>query len=446
MIIDSPECDGQAQFAQGTVIEGEVKSVHRVGLGFKYETASLEIEFERIVPEDSAPIDLRARVVEVENAREKVKQGVIHGIRGTNSPQDRLSTRIEYLAMRYPDDSLWILPTYRALVPFFPEPEIYFPRGTDFVLESSSPFELAGDYRVNPERHDFSRSDAFELDDMIAAMPERTLTPKGHDADVVNLAFVGTDAQIRAAFDAAGWKSGDPLCRKSILHEIHAFLMVDNYEHGPMKVQYLNGKVADTTWEKGLDSLAKRHHLRIWSMDSKIHGQTVWLSAATREVSGSISLRTMSLIHHLDPDLDSERQIVVRDLALAGCVNAVHVSPRPKMPHSVENPTGDELRTDGSVAVVELKNCENPIFENTADNHEIQSRPPSKWERYVRTQVLSARDIWRENIVYGAYQAAHAAVNAYRRHRENAYNAMKRNSPSPTAMVLDSAPGPSLAK
>ena len=119
IVIESPQCDGELLFADGTVVDGQIKSVHKVGMGFRHEAASLEIEFERILPENAEPIEMRARVLQVDNAREKVKGGVIHGIRGTNTPQDRLSRRLQYLAMLYPDDSLWILPTYRALGPDF---------------------------------------------------------------------------------------------------------------------------------------------------------------------------------------------------------------------------------------------------------------------------------------------------------------------------------------
>ena len=438
ILIDSPECDGDRLFAEGSVVEGRIKSVHKVGMGFRHETAAVEIEFERILPKNAAPIDVRARVLEVENAREKVKDGVIHGIRGTNAPEDRLSSRLEYLAMKYPAHSIWMLSAYRAIFPNFPEPEIYFPRGTDLLVEFTKPFAMTSGRVVAPSNQEFDRAESDALDEMIVPVPERTFTPKGRNADIVNLAFIGSQAQLQKAFDAAGWKTGDAMCRRTAFHEIHAFLVVDNYAHGPISKQLLNGRAADSTWEKGLDSLAKRHHLRIWSTDDRVQGQPVWLSAAIRETGASLSLQKMQFIHHVDSDIDNERAMVVRDLTLAGCVDTVHLARRPGMPHSVENATGDELRTDAAIAVVQLKDCENPIFENNSQVAELASRPPTKLARYLRTEVLSARDLWRENVVYGAYDASRMAVEAIRRRRANGYHAGKQNSPQPVDTRFDS--------
>ena len=438
ILIDSPECDGDRLFAEGSVVEGRIKSVHKVGMGFRHETAAVEIEFERILPKNAAPIDVRARVLEVENAREKVKDGVIHGIRGTNAPEDRLSSRLEYLAMKYPAHSIWMLSAYRAIFPNLPEPEIYFPRGTDLLVEFTKPFAMTSGRVVAPSNQEFDRAESDALDEMIVPVPERTFTPKGRNADIVNLAFIGSQAQLQKAFDAAGWKTGDAMCRRTAFHEIHAFLVVDNYAHGPISKQLLNGRAADSTWEKGLDSLAKRHHLRIWSTDDRVQGQPVWLSAAIRETGASLSLQKMQFIHHVDSDIDNERAMVVRDLTLAGCVDTVHLARRPGMPHSVENATGDELRTDAAIAVVQLKDCENPIFENNSQVAELASRPPTKLARYLRTEVLSARDLWRENVVYGAYDASRMAVEAIRRRRANGYHAGKQNSPQPVDTRFDS--------
>jgi hypothetical protein len=146
----------------------------------------------------------------------------------------------------------------------------------------------------------------------------------------------------------------------------------------------------------------------------------------------------MQFIHHVDSDIDNERAMVVRDLTLAGCVDTVHLARRPGMPHSVENATGDELRTDAAIAVVQLKDCENPIFEINSEVAELASRPPTKLARYLRTEVLSARDLWRENVVYGAYDASRMAVEAIRRRRANGYHAAKQNPAQPVATSFDS--------
>jgi hypothetical protein len=111
--------------------------------------------------------------------------------------------------------------------------------------------------------------------------------------------------------------------------------------------------------------------------------------------------------------------MLVRDLKLAGCVQAVYFVPRPQMAHAAMNATGDPMMTDGSLAVVQLKDCENPMFQQASDAPAVQSRPRSKFARYLRMQVLSFRsDLIRGNVVYGAFELSRMAVRARRHHNE----------------------------
>jgi len=78
------------------------------------------------------------------------------------------------------------------------------------------------------------------------------------------------------------------------------------------------------------------------------------------------------------------------------------------------------MRTDGSLAVVQLKECENPVFElRAADGPAIASRPHSKFVRYARMQVLSFKsDVVRGNIVYGMFDLTRMAIRARRNHAQ----------------------------
>ena len=68
-----------------------------------------------------------------------------------------------------------------------------------------------------------------------------------------------------------------------------------------------------------------------------------------------------AMIHHVESNIDDERDKIVRDLTVAGCVDAVFIAPRPASPRYFQNATGDDLRTDGNVSVVKLKDCETPL-------------------------------------------------------------------------------------
>jgi hypothetical protein len=107
-------------------------------------------------------------------------------------------------------------------------------------------------------------------------------------------------------------------------------------------------------------------------------------------------------------------------------VAAVYYVQRPQVAHATMNATGDAMRTDGSLAVVQLKDCENPVFAQASDAPAVQSRPRSKLARYLRMQVLSFRsDLIRGNILYGGFELTRMAVRARRNHSEKAMLARK---------------------
>src|ERR1039458_3179737 len=76
--------DGETVLPAGSVVSGSVKRAARVGLGIRHETASLDLEFNQVALPGRDPVALRARVAEVDNARERVtRDGRIHGVRAT---------------------------------------------------------------------------------------------------------------------------------------------------------------------------------------------------------------------------------------------------------------------------------------------------------------------------------------------------------------------------
>ena len=413
-LIESPRCYDISLLPEGAVVEGHLKSVHKVGLGFRYEVASLEMEFDRILLPNGQSIQVQARVQHVDNARERVRGGVIHGIRATNTPQDHLTGRVEYFTMWSPS-TFWIVPAYRAAFPFLPEPEINLPAGTDLVLElvTSVPAVVSDAPAIATD--EFAPSEEDVLDTHMAGISNRTSTPAGDEADIVNVALLGSRKQIEDAFEAAGWMGSEPMSARAAFHEIGAFLLMKNNPRGPMSRQVLGGKTQELSLQKGLDSLGLRDHLRIWNSSQEWLGQPVWFGASTHDITATFSLRKRRFLHHIDGNIDSERGKIVRDLSLAGCVAAVHNAPGPAMPLFFENASGDEIRTDGDVAVIQLKECEGPASEGEQVNSRLASRPPSIITRYVRTQVLSFRDVWRENAVYGVFEIGRTTFHAIRR-------------------------------
>lgn len=416
ILIESPECDGLPLFPQGTAVEGRVQSVRKVGLGFRHETAVLELEFDLISPGDGPPITMHARVLDVDNAREDVKDGVIRGIRSTSTLQNRFIFPLGHLLVWTPY-SYWIPAASEAAFPIAAEPEIYFPPGTDLRLELTAPLPVASSITPVLANGEFEESGKEAVDRMVLSFTQRTSDSEGRAADVVNLFFIGTREQVERAFLTAGWTNSDPLSVRSVLRGFHAVFSLNSDPHLPMASHLLDGKASDSTWQKSLNSYAKRDHLRIWNRPESWEGQTIWLAASTAEAGAAWSFRRGKFVHHVVPDVDEEREKVVRDLSVAGCVEAAYNAPRPAMPASVVGSTGTELRTDGAVAVVQLRDCQTRVAENTGTTPAVATRPRSKFARIIRAQVLSLRNLWRNNIVYDAVDMGRLAVGAIHTNR-----------------------------
>ena len=284
-------------------VEGRVVSAHRVGLGLVRETASLEIEFSRIIPPHGSPIDIRGRVIEIDNARENVKTGVIRGIRSTETPQGEISSRLKYPPSwrLYPDPFLL---GFKLLFPVFPEPEIYLPPGTDLLVRLKDnvdmPEELVPPLPLPGLQNDEQQSIA----EVLGQLPTRTLDKKYREADLINMVFIGTKEELAQAFQGAGWKQSDSVSWQSVKRQFHSFLAKSSYATAPMSRQLFDGRPPDLTLEKTFDSYSKRDHLRIWKLESTVDDVPVWVGAAVRETGATLSVTHMGFVHHVSDDLD----------------------------------------------------------------------------------------------------------------------------------------------
>lgn len=414
VLLQSPECGHTAIFPVGLQVEGKVISVRRVGLGLIHETAMLEIQFARLLT-PTGPVSIASEVVEIDNARETVRHGIIHGIRSTDTPQGRITSRLKHLPTFNPYSDVGLM-MFRALT-FLPEPEIYLPPETDLRLQLAAPLYV-GDQPELPrsswQTDEVSRQDIQLL---LQQTPERTTTAAGQDADLVNLVLIGSQNQIEFSFAAAGWHSSDRNSFHAFLRESAAFLTSSNYSTMPVSRQFLNGQAQDSSWQKSLNSYSKRQHLRLWGQPFPLLGRQVWLGAHSRETGAALSLRNHKFIHHIDSDLDEAVNLLVLDLALLGCVESIHLLPRSALPHNMLNATGDEMHTSGTLTVVLLKDCNGPAS-GFVSKAAIPIHPHSRIVRYFRNQVLLYKsDVIRGNIIFGAFDLCRMSIRSFR-HRK----------------------------
>jgi hypothetical protein len=413
-------CDNEVVLPMGSHVEGVVRSRRKVGWGIRHETAALDLEFHRATAPGIA-LDFTARVEEVENAREAVHNGVIQGIRSSDTFEGSINSRLIHLPTYNPYSDP-ILITYKVTFPIFPEPEIYYPAGTDMRLRTTTAVSLPTAIAAAREAAPAASSESSQIEELVADLPRRVTTKKDVGADLLNIVFLGSAEQVRAAFLEAGWHNADPASGHTYLRNLYALLNNSGYPQEPMMTFLLNGKPEDMNWQKGLNSYGRRDHLRIWQWTSPETSTPVWVSASTHDTGAVFSVKYKGFVHHIAPDIDDERATVIRDLNFAGCMKSVSYVSRAGMATATHNATGDIMFTDGSVAVITLQDCQpgEPELDSTSNR---AYKPGNIVFRYIRKQILTFRsDIWRANIIYGTYEAARMAVTALR-HKPSQQNA-----------------------
>jgi len=403
IVIAPVERDGQVIIPLDTQITGAVTGVRRVGLGFVRESASIRLSLQSLRLPDGTLRPLAGSVSSVDNARETVDAtGRIRGIRATAS----LSSVISGLAVSATVlDPMFLSYGLASSLSVFriPESEIILPPGTElrFVTTQAAALPLM----PQPPVARIVGDQAEALSTLVHDLPFRTTTQGSSiPSDFTNLAFLAEEGQLRSAFEAAGWVETHALNARSTYHTMRSIVENQGYREAPMSVLLLEGQAPRITYAKTLNTFFQRHHLRIFASDARFGGQQVWTASSTHDSGIGFSVRDKTFIHLIDQDIDREREKVVNDLMLTGCVDSVERVERPWLPDDASNATGDALRTDKKIAVVRFSACENPRRANVSILDKDPATRPSMPTRSARDAVLSLRnDLVRGNIGYQGY-------------------------------------------
>jgi hypothetical protein len=403
----------------GSVVSGNVKRAASVGLGIRHETAALDLEFNRVALPGGDPVALRARVSEVDNARERVtRDGRIHGVRATDSGSYRVSGYVRDLLFRCELHARIAELIVRAAVINLPEPEIYLPAGAELTLALTAPLFL----RSSGEDPGSRASPAIGREDLrrlAASMPGRAYaTAPERPADLTNLLLIGSRDRIAAAFAASGWSEARPLTFGRRVRWLRAIGLRRGFDSAPMSSLLVNGEPADMSLEKGLNDVSKRHHIRLWKQEGEWEGQELWIGAATRDVDFGYLRPGRAFTHRIAAEVDRERDKVAYDLAFTGCTNSLDWTGRASVPRVTENATGDAMTTDTRLALVELNDCRAPrLSTETIDMAPVPIHG-GRLELFARREILSVRsDLFRNNWYYRTYEVTRWMVGVLRAHR-----------------------------
>jgi hypothetical protein len=430
------------------VVSGSVKRAARVGLGIRHETAALDLAFNEVALPGGGRMALGARVAEVDNAREYVsRDGRIRGVRATDSGSYRVSGYVRNLLFRcdlHATIAVWII---RAAVINLPEPEIYLPAGAELTLALTEPLFLASSVEapLSSQLPDDGRED---LQAAVASMPSRTHSGAGlRPSDITNVALVGSREQIAAAFTAAGWSAARPLSFRRRVQWLRAVGERHGFDSAPMSSLLLNGAQADMSWEKGLNDVSKRHHIRLWKQAGDWEGQELWIGAATRDVDFGFLRPGKPFTHKIAAAVDQERDKVAYDLAFTGCTNSLDWIGRPYVPRVTENGTGDLMTTDTRLALIELNDCRAPrLSTETTDSAPVPAHG-GRLALFARREILSARnDLLRNNWYWRGFEASRWMVGVVRTHRRAStgprsfLSSFRHSAPQPTTVQTASLP------
>ena len=407
---------GEMLLPFGTTVEGSVIEVRKVGLGVVHETARLQLQFDRVVLSDGEGVPLQCRITEVENARESVDaQGRIQGIRSTGTLSNRASGVLGSLAFGDPIAAIFTTAA-SASVLRFSEPEISLPAGTELIAELTAPIVLP---KVDPIPVPPIAATAEEkknLTDLVEELPFRTYTDKGHiPSDITNLIFIGSAGAVERAFAASDWVQVDSLTAESTYATIRSVAENQGYKSAPMSTLLLGGQAPAYAYAKTLNTFSKRHHLRIWASSLPWNGETVWTSSSTHDTGIGFSKKNKTFIHLIDTHIDNERAKVVNDLIFTGCVSHVQLVARSWIPKDAKNGTGEDLITDGRIAVLQLNDCrtlqdKTQLASNTVPVH------GNRAERVSRQTTLTLKNnILRDNVGVMAYTGIRTGISEFKR-------------------------------
>jgi LssY C-terminus len=256
---------------------------------------------------------------------------------------------------------LFVVPTVgvpvwgmKAVIAPSANPEIHFPPGTELLLRLTAPVEV----RSSAERpigvKSFSREEAINAENLLNGSAQRARMGS-RPSDIVNFLFFGSREQMDRAFHAAGWVQAERKSPMSLYRIYHALTRRIGYKRAPMNALTLNGVPSDFVYQKSLDTVQKRHHVRLWKVPQTAD---VWLGAAAEDIGFRFKLTHWT--HSTAPKIDNEGAKIVNDLAFTGCLDALELLSR-RSPDLVQDPNGKQMiLTDNGLAVVRLNVCNNP--------------------------------------------------------------------------------------
>lgn len=206
-------------------------------------------------------------------------------------------------------------------------------------------------------------------------LPLYCVTPDGFASDPLNIGIISTRRELITAMEAAGWYVADRHSIKNVFRMIVAPLVGQTYRHAPVSTMYLFGRKQDIAFEIPIENtVGHRHHVRFWATTYEkkkrlsVHSiawhhrrehvmddNLLWVGAASLDVGINFIRHNLQMTHMIDPDTDSERNLIVSQLKHAGLAGKVETIKLDDPYRLINRVWRGYLQTDGKMSVVNLK-------------------------------------------------------------------------------------------
>ncbi|MFO0925426.1 MAG: LssY C-terminal domain-containing protein [Gemmataceae bacterium] len=190
----------------------------------------------------------------------------------------------------------------------------------------------------------------------LPGIPRITHTGNGIAGDPLNVALVGSEAEVQSAMLAAHWFPADPITLRSSLRIAAGTVLRRPYDTAPVSNLYLFGRKEDLAFEQSVgDDPRRRHHVRFWRAGMlESLGRPLWVGSATFDIRVGFSHRTGQITHHVDADIDRERNKLLDDLRTAGQLVDLYWLNGFQTHREGRNGGGDRYVTDGNLPIAVL--------------------------------------------------------------------------------------------
>jgi LssY C-terminus len=196
----------------------------------------------------------------------------------------------------------------------------------------------------------------YERQKGLASLPMVTRTAQGIPGDPINVGLIGNEKEVLCAMNAAKWYPADPVTFKSSIEIAGSVLLDRSYRDAPVSPLFYLGRREDLAFEKPAGKSAdRRHHVRFWKvLDKGEEQRPVWLGSVTFDKGVGVSHFTGAITHHIDADIDAERELLATDIENAGMATAKYQVTGVGPTLTGRNGGDDLYYTDGEVWILRL--------------------------------------------------------------------------------------------